>query len=92
MGVIAIVIPYEVFGRYVLKSMSICVGEVSTFRLGHHAGRRRGPEKGYQVSMTAVLEAVPPSVSKIIKGVGILMLIFLATITWYRGSADPHQF
>jgi len=88
MGVIAIVIPYEVFGRYVLKSMSIWSGEVSTFSLAWATmlGGAVGLKKGYQVSMTAVLEAVPPSISRVLKGVGLLfMLFFLATMTWYGG-------
>jgi TRAP-type C4-dicarboxylate transport system permease small subunit len=86
MGVIAIVIPYEVFGRYVIKSMSIWSGEVSTFSLAWASmlGGAVGLKKGYQVSMTAVLEAVPPSVGKFLKGAGFLcMLVFLATMTWY---------
>ncbi len=88
MAVIAIVIPYEVFGRYVLKSMSIWSGEVSTFSLAWASmlGGAVGLKKGYQVSMTAVLEAVPPSISKVLKGAGFLcMLFFLATMTWYGG-------
>jgi len=88
MGVIAIVIPYEVFGRYVLKSMSIWSGEVSTFSLAWATmlGGAVGLKKGYQVSMTAVLDAVPPSISRALKGVGLLfMLFFLATMTWYGG-------
>jgi TRAP-type C4-dicarboxylate transport system permease small subunit len=86
MGVIAVVIPYEVFGRYVIKSMSIWSGEVSTFSLAWATmlGGAVGLNKGYQVSMTTVLEMVPPPVSKALKGTGILfMLIFLATMTWY---------
>jgi TRAP-type C4-dicarboxylate transport system permease small subunit len=86
MGVIAIVIPYEVFGRYVIKSMSIWSGEVSTFSLAWASmlGGAVGLKKGYQVSMTAVLEAVPPSISKVLKGAGFFcMLFFLATMTWY---------
>jgi TRAP-type C4-dicarboxylate transport system permease small subunit len=88
MGAIAVVIPYEVFGRYVIKSMSIWSGEVSTFSLAWATmlGGAVGLKKGYQVSMTAVLEAVPPSVGRALKGTGILcMLIFLATMTWYGG-------
>ena len=48
MGIIAVVIPYEVFGRYVIKSMSVWSGEVSTFSLawatmlGGAVGLRRG--------------------------------------------------
>jgi TRAP-type C4-dicarboxylate transport system permease small subunit len=86
MGVIAIVIPYEVFGRYVIKSMSIWSGEVSTFSLAWASmlGGAVGLKKGYQVSMTAVLEAVPPSIGRVLKGAGFFcMLFFLATMTWY---------
>ncbi len=86
MGVIAIVIPYEVFGRYVIKSMSTWSGEVSTFSLAWASmlGGAVGLKRGYQVSMTAVLEAVPPSIGKVLKGAGFFcMLFFLATMTWY---------
>ncbi|HEX7539773.1 MAG TPA: TRAP transporter small permease [Syntrophales bacterium] len=88
MGVISIVIPYEVFGRYVIKSMSIWSGEVSTYSLAWATmlGGAVGLKRGYQVSMTAVLEAVPPSISKALKGAGLLfMLFFLAAMTWYGG-------
>jgi TRAP-type C4-dicarboxylate transport system permease small subunit len=88
MGVIAVVIPYEVFGRYVVKSMSIWSGEVSTFSLAWATmlGGAVGLRKGYQVAMTAVIEAVPAAVSRLITGVGILfMLCFLATMTYYGG-------
>jgi TRAP-type C4-dicarboxylate transport system permease small subunit len=88
MGVIAIVIPYEVFGRYVIKSMSIWSGEVSTFSLAWASmlGGAVGLKKGYQVSMTAVVEAVPPSIGKLLKGAGFFcMLFFLATMTYYGG-------
>jgi TRAP-type C4-dicarboxylate transport system permease small subunit len=88
MGVIAIVIPYEVFGRYIIKSMSIWSGEVSTYSLAWASmlGGAVGLKKGYQVSMTAVLEAVPPSIGRVLKGAGFFcMLFFLATMTWYGG-------
>ncbi len=88
MGVIAVVIPYEVFGRYVIKSMSIWSGEVSTYSLAWATmlGGAVGLKKGYQVSMTAVLEMVPPSAGKVLKGLGLLCaLAFLATMTWYGG-------
>ncbi len=86
MGVIAIVIPYEVFGRYVIKSMSIWSGEVSTYSLAWASmlGGAVGLKKGYQVSMTAVLEIVPTSIGNVLKGLGFFcMLFFLATMTWY---------
>ena len=88
MGVIAVVIPYEVFGRYVLKSMSVWSGEVSTFSLAWATmlGGAVGLKRGYQVSMTAVLDAVPPAISRALKGIGLIfMLVFLAAMTWYGG-------
>ncbi len=88
MGVIAVVIPYEVFGRYVIKSMSVWSGEVSTYSLAWATmlGGAVGLKKGYQVSMTAVLEVVPPAIGRLLKGVGFFcMLSFLATMTWYGG-------
>lgn len=88
MGVIAVVIPYEVFGRYVIKSMSIWSGEVSTFSLAWATmlGGAAGLRKGYQVAMTAVIDAAPAAVSRLIQGAGILfMLCFLAAMTYYGG-------
>src|SRR5512141_1323825 len=88
MGIIAVVIPYEVIGRYVFERMSIWSGEVSTYSLAWATmlGGAVGLKKGYQVSMTAVLDAVPPSVRKALKGAGLLfMLVFLAAMTWYGG-------
>lgn len=88
MGVIAVVIPYEVFGRYVLKSMSVWSGEVSTFSLAWATmlGGAVGLKRGYQVAMTAVIDAVPAGLGRLLKGAGILfMLCFLAAMTWYGG-------
>lgn len=86
MGIIAVVIPYEVFGRYVIKSMSVWSGEVSTFSLAWATmlGGAVGLRRGYQVAMTAVVDAVPPGLGRLLKGAGILfMLCFLAAMTWY---------
>jgi len=88
MGVISIVIPYEVFGRYVLKSMSVWSGEVSTFSLAWATmlGGAVGLRKGYQVAMTGVIDALPPALGRAVKGAGLVfMLCFLAVMTWYAG-------
>jgi len=88
MGVISIVIPYEVFGRYVLKSMSVWSGEVSTFSLAWATmlGGAVGLRKGYQVAMTAVIDTLPPALGRAVKGAGLVfMLCFLAVMTWYAG-------
>ena len=62
MAVIAVVIPYEVIGRYVFQKMSIWSGEVSTYSLAWASmmGGAVGLKKGYQIGMTSVVESVPP--------------------------------
>ena len=69
MAVIAIVIPYEVIGRYLFERMSIWSGEVSTYSLvwASMLGGAVGLKKGYQVSMTSVVDSVPPAVAKSLK-------------------------
>ena len=69
MAVIAIVIPYEVIGRYVFEKMTIWSGEVSTYSLvwASMLGGAVGLKKGYQVSMTSVVESVPPAVANALK-------------------------
>lgn len=89
MAVIATVIPYEVFGRYVLARMSTWSGELSTYALvwATMLGGAVGLKKGYQVGMTAVLEAVPPRAVRLIKGLGfIFMFIFLGVMIYFGAS------
>jgi len=68
-AVIAIVIPYEVIGRYVFQKMNIWTGEVSTYSLvwASMLGGAVGLKKGYMVSMTSVLDSVPPAAAKALK-------------------------
>lgn len=88
MAVIAIVIPYEVFGRYVLAKMSIWSGEVATFSLvwATMLGSALGLKKGYQVGMTAVLEKVPPRVARLLQGLGFLFMFFFLGLMIYFGT------
>ncbi len=86
MGIIAIVIPYEVFGRYVIHKMSTWSGEVSTFSLvwASMLGGAAGLKKGYQVGMTAVVERVPPRAARALKVIGyFFMLVFLGVMTGF---------
>jgi TRAP-type C4-dicarboxylate transport system permease small subunit len=78
MAVIAVVIPYEVIGRYVFQKMSIWSGEVSTYSLAWASmlGSAVGLKKGYQVSMTSVVESVPPTVARILKWTAHLFTLF----------------
>ena len=87
MGVMAVVIPYEVIGRYVFQKMSIWSGEVSTYSLAWASmlGSAVGLKKGYQVSMTSVVESVPPAVAKILKWGAYLFTLFFFGAMFYYG-------
>jgi TRAP-type C4-dicarboxylate transport system permease small subunit len=78
MAVIAIVIPYEVIGRYVFQKMTIWSGEVSTYSLvwASMLGGAVGLKKGYMISMTSVVESVPPSMAKALKLASYLCTLF----------------
>lgn len=87
MGVIAVVIPYEVIGRYVFERMSIWSGEVSTYSLvwATMMGGAVGLKKGYQVSMTSVVESVPPAVAWALKLAAYLFSLFFFAAMFYFG-------
>lgn len=88
LAVMAIVIPYEVFGRYVLQKMSSWSGEVATFSLvwASMLGAAVGLRRGYQVGMTAVLEKVPPRAARLIRGLGFLFMFFFLAVMIYFGG------
>ncbi len=86
MTVIAIVVPYEVIGRYVFERMSMWSGEVSTYSLvwASMLGGAVGLKKGYMISMDAVLESVPRNVMKLMKFLSyICALIFFGAMFGY---------
>jgi TRAP-type C4-dicarboxylate transport system permease small subunit len=78
MTVIAVVIPYEVTGRYVFQKMTIWSGEVSTYSLvwASMLGGAVGLKKGYMISMDTVLEMVPRNVFKLLKFLSYLCALF----------------
>lgn len=88
MAVIATVIPYEVFGRYVLERMSTWSGEVATYSLvwATMMGAAVGLKKGYQVGMVAVLEHVPPKVGRLLQGTGFLFMFFFLGLMIFFGA------
>ena len=59
MGIIALVIPYEVFGRYVLGDMPMWSGEAATYSLvwvsmlGGAVGLRKGVQVGHDHAIGA---------------------------------------
>ena len=86
MVVIALVIPYEVIGRYVFQKMSMWSGEVSTYSLvwASMLGGAVGLKKGYMIRMTTVLESVPEKVVKFLKFLSyICSLIFFGAMFGY---------
>jgi TRAP-type C4-dicarboxylate transport system permease small subunit len=87
LAVIAVVIPYEVVGRYVFQKMSIWSGEVSTYSLAWASmlGSAVGLKKGYQVSMTSVVESIPPALAKILKWAAYLFTLFFFGFLFYYG-------
>ena len=87
MAVIAVVIPYEVIGRYVFAKMSIWSGEVSTFSLAWASmlGGAVGLKKGYQLSMTSVVTSLPPRVAKALKLASYLCTLFFFGAMFYYG-------
>ena len=86
MAIIAVVVPYEVIGRYVFAKMSMWSGEVSTYSLvwASMLGGAVGMKKGYMISMDAVLESVPENVAKFLKFLSyICALIFFGAMLGY---------
>ncbi len=86
MTVMAIVIPYEVIGRYVFQRMSIWSGEVSTYSLAWATmlGSAVGLKKGYQVCMTSVVESIPAAWARVLKwGAYLFTLFFFAALFYY---------
>ncbi len=86
MAVIAIVVPYEVIGRYVFEKMTIWSGEVSTYSLvwASMLGGAVGFKKGYMISMTSVVDSVPPAMANILKWLSYLCsLVFFGVMFGY---------
>ncbi len=86
MVVIALVIPYEVIGRYVFQKMSMWSGEVSTYSLvwASMLGGAVGLKKGYMIRMTTVLESVPEKVVIFLKFLSyICALVFFGAMFGY---------
>lgn len=85
--IIAVVIPYEVIGRYVFQKMTIWSGEVSTYSLvwASMLGGAVGLKKGYSINMAAAVEAVPPVVAKTLRFVGYLYALFFFGVMFGYG-------
>jgi TRAP-type C4-dicarboxylate transport system permease small subunit len=85
--VIALVIPYEVIGRYVFQKMTIWSGEVSTYSLvwASMLGGAVGLKKGYSINIAAVVEAVPPIVARVLRFAGYCYALFFFGVMFGYG-------
>ncbi len=86
MAVIAVVVPYEVFGRYVLGEMPAWSGEAATFSLvwvsmmGAAAGLRRG----YRIGITVLYGKLPPGAARAARvAADVLVLGFFLVMAAY---------
>jgi len=86
MAVIAVVIPYEVFGRYVLGVMPVWSGEAATYALvwASMMGGAVGLRKGYQVSLKILMNKLPKAPFLVATGCMYAgMLVFLGLMTYF---------
>jgi TRAP-type C4-dicarboxylate transport system permease small subunit len=86
LAVIAIVIPYEVLGRYVLADMPAWSGETATFSLVWLSmmGSAVGFRKGYQISLNSLIDRLPPRSARfVVRSSLILLMAFLLVMIYY---------
>lgn len=86
MAAIAIIIPYEVFGRYVLGEMSMWTNEFAQYSLvwASMLGGAVGLKRGYQVGITSLTDSLPPGPCRMVQALAFtLVLVFLAFVTYY---------
>jgi TRAP-type C4-dicarboxylate transport system permease small subunit len=87
LAAIAIVIPYEVFCRYILNSMNTWSAEFCTYMLvwASMLGGAVGLRKGYHVGITTLMDSLSPRTARLLQMfIHILMLVFLSVMT-YQG-------
>jgi TRAP-type C4-dicarboxylate transport system permease small subunit len=86
MGAMAIVVPYEVFCRYVLNNMSMWGTEFVQYCLvwASMFGGAVGLKRGYQIGITTLADKLSPGASRAVQTVCyLLVLAFLALVIYY---------
>jgi len=86
MGTIALAIPYEVVGRFLLKNPPSWTAEVACFAMvwASMFGGAVGLRRGYQVGMTFVLERIPGRLAKPLAALGSLAsLVVVVVLLWF---------
>lgn len=82
MAAIALIIPYEVLGRYVLGNMPAWSGEVATYALVWLTmmGAAAGWRQGYQISLTFLQDRLPPPWKGLLASGVLLFLLFFFSL------------
>ena len=86
MAAMAIVVPYEVFGRYVLGNMSMWGSEFLQYCLvwSSMLGGAVGLKRGYQAGITSLTDSLPPGPARAVQALSyMVVLVFLAFVTYY---------
>lgn len=86
LAIIAILIPYEVFGRYVIGRMSTWTNEFCQYAIvwATMTGGAVGLKRGMHVGITTLTDSLPPGPCRWVQGIGyVCMLVFLSLMTYY---------
>jgi TRAP-type C4-dicarboxylate transport system permease small subunit len=86
LGAISIIVPYEVFCRYVIRKMNIWSAEFCIFAVvwSTMMGAAAGLPKGYQVGITTLHDKLPPIPAKILQLlIYLLVLVFVAIMGYH---------
>ncbi|MHC1761153.1 MAG: TRAP transporter small permease [Negativicutes bacterium] len=86
LAAIAILIPYEVFGRYVISRMSTWTNEFCQYAVvwATMMGGAVGLKRGMHVGITSLTDSLPPSLCRWVQGIGyVCMMVFLSLMTYY---------
>ncbi len=86
LGAIAIIVPWEVFSRYIFDSMAVWSSEFCQYCLvcASMMGAAAGLRKGYQVGITTVMDKLTDVQAEILQGIVFgIVIVFCAIMTWY---------
>ena len=86
LAAIAILVPYEVFGRYVTGKMSTLTNEFCQYAVvwATMMGGAVGLKRGMHVEITSLTDSLPNSLCRWVQAIGyVCVLIFLFLMTYY---------
>ena len=86
LAAIAILVPYEAFGRYVIGRMSTWTNEFCQYAVvwATMMGGAVGLKRGMHVGITSLTDSLPAGLCRLVQGIGyICVLIFLSLMTYY---------